>query len=783
MNWNLKHDKSPEFLTLLLDNSNEGIIACDLDFNITFRNERAIEMHGIPPGLPGSCWPEYVTIMEADGFTPTPLDELPLIRALRGEVVTDSYHVLNRKNKSALPVKYNARPLYDENNKQTGAILSTEDSNDLAQSNARFKAIFEQSPLSIQILDKTGKTILVNTSYRNLWGISEEFVNSFILKKYNILEDENLIKSGEIETIRKAFKGETVRVNEFLYDPAVTGKPGRARWATGMIYPLKDAYGEVNEVVIIHQDTTEQHIAVEEKEKLLNQMQEIVRQMPAGIMVSNPEGEILLQNELMKKLIGDFSRAREFFQDPINRALKGELVTSNEVTMPNPSGTDSIFNTSASSIRDVDGKTSASILVAFDVTHEKRIESNRIFLAQVKTLLISTLDYDQILERVASASIPYLADGCMVDLIEDDNIKRIVTKHRDPFIKGLMDELQRRYPPQLNSPQPTAVAIRNGTSQMIKVDAATIARHCYNAEHGSLITRIGIRSHIVIPLQIRGRIIGALNLFTCKNRPDFDEIDYTLALELGRNASIAIDNATLYKDSKSAVQLRDDFISIASHELRTPITSLNLQIEVLNNLVDGLQGDNEIHQLFRKFLGNTNGQLKRLTRLVDDMLDISRITSGKLNHHARKVNFTAVTRDVLERFKDQLRSYQIESAFFCKQDIEVICDPERMDQVITNFMTNAIRYGGKKPIHIILEENNEWVILKVKDHGRGINKADQERIFNRFERAHTEEDVNGLGLGLYINNQIVKEHGGRISIESEPGKGATFIVELPKTTA
>lgn len=751
-----------------------------MNFNILFRNKRALEMHGHPADIDANEWPKYLTVMEANGIDETPYDRLPLIRALKGETVNDAYHVLKRKNKPSLAVRYSSKPLYDQNNVQIGAIVSTEDSQDLAHSTARFKAVFDQSPHSIQILNKCGRTLLVNEAFKRLWDITDEFVEEFILKDYNILDDASLIKTGEIDKIRNAFKGEIINLDEVYYDPAILNKPGRPRWTAATIYPLKDSHGNVNEVVIIHQDTTEHQISIAEREKLVAQLEGIIRQMPAGLMVSNSQGEVLLQNELMKNILQDYSHAEQVFKKPIEKAFKGEKVTSTEILTPKLNDIKSTFRTSAAPIHDTDGKISSSILMASDITQEKRLESNQNFLAQVKTLLISTIDYDQILERVAGSAIPYLADGCMVDIVEGDSIKRIVTKHRDPFIQGLMDDLQRLYPPHIDSPQPTAKAIRTGKSQMMKVDHDVIVQHCIDAHHVDLITRIGIASHIAIPLQIRGKIIGAINIFTSKDRPDFDDIDYTLALELARNASVSIDNATLYKDAKSAVQLRDDFISIASHELRTPLTSLNLQIEVLNNLVTALQGETEVHALMKKFLGSTNKQIKRLTRLVDDMLDISRITSGKMNHNARTVNLTSLTREVLDRFKDQLRSYQIETALFCTGEIEVKCDPERMDQVITNFMTNAIRYGGKKPIHIILEETRDRVILKIKDHGRGINKSDQERIFNRFERAHTAEDVDGLGLGLYINNQIVKEHGGKILIDSEPGKGATFIVELPK---
>jgi signal transduction histidine kinase len=196
--------------------------------------------------------------------------------------------------------------------------------------------------------------------------------------------------------------------------------------------------------------------------------------------------------------------------------------------------------------------------------------------------------------------------------------------------------------------------------------------------------------------------------------------------------------------------------------------------------MESLPENLETTKLMHKFFGSTKNQLKRLTRLVDDMLDISRISSGKLTLNMKRSNMTDLILNVLDRFKDQLKASEIDYQFFYQTEIYVHCDPEKIDQVITNFMTNAIRYGQKKPIHIYLEEKEDSVVIKFRDHGRGIEIHDQERIFKRFERAHTDEDVSGLGLGLYINGQIIEEHKGTIKLISAPGAGATFVVELPK---
>ncbi len=673
---NRKFNSSPEYLSLILENTGHGVFAVDNNFNITYRNKRVLEIHPYPQDLELHSWPEYIQVMEMDGLTPTPNEKLPIMRAMRGETVRNSYHILRRKNAHTILVKYDAHPLKDADGNQIGALLTVDECTDLERSRARFQAIFEQSPLSIQIVDKSGMTVLVNKSFQELWSISEDFVRNFILRDYNMLEDKVLEEAGELDKIRKAFAGETVEIKEFLYDPATINLPGRARYARGLLYPLKDSNGAVKEVVLIHQDVTDKVKAERERER------------------------------------------------------------------------------------------------------EQGINA---FMTQVKSHLMSSIEFERVIDKIASSSIPFLADGCMFDIIEGTQIRRIITKHRDPVKQSLMDELQLRYPPKIDSPQPSARCIRTGQPEFLKIiDPSIVKSNTYDDKHAELIIGIDIYSHISVPFIIRGKVIGALNLFVCSDRRPFDDRDFNTAKELSRHASIAIDNAQLYRDSKIAIQLRDDFISIASHELRTPITSLNLQLEVLTSLVEELPQEVDSARLMHKFFGSTKTQLKRLTRLVDDMLDISRISSGKLSLNLKNVYLNQLIQDLLERFRDQLRDQNIETKFIAADDITLVCDPDRMDQVMTNFMTNAIRYGGKQPVHIHLEQCNQFVTIKVKDHGRGINKEDQERIFKRFERAHTEEDVNGLGLGLYINRQIVEEHQGKIMLESEPGKGSAFIVQFPK---
>jgi signal transduction histidine kinase len=229
------------------------------------------------------------------------------------------------------------------------------------------------------------------------------------------------------------------------------------------------------------------------------------------------------------------------------------------------------------------------------------------------------------------------------------------------------------------------------------------------------------------------------------------------------------------------IQARDEFMSIASHELRTPLTALKMQTELLARGLEKKDSASVMPERIRRYVDQIDRQTTRIVRLVDDMLDVARIQTGRLRIKKERINLSEVLQEVVERFRPQLvaaaegRAPTLKVGRACFGD----WDRLRIEQVIANLMTNAIRYGNKQPIEIRLEQDGAYATLSVKDRGIGVAPEHRERIFDRFERAVSANEVSGLGLGLFISRQIVEAHGGRIWAESEPGQGATFYVELP----
>jgi signal transduction histidine kinase len=235
-------------------------------------------------------------------------------------------------------------------------------------------------------------------------------------------------------------------------------------------------------------------------------------------------------------------------------------------------------------------------------------------------------------------------------------------------------------------------------------------------------------------------------------------------------------------DVRKAIHMRDEFLSIASHELKTPITSLKLQLQVAQRQIKPEQGIvPEAKKLARVFEISIT-QVERLTLLVDDLLDVGRIEAGKFTLDLEETNLAAVVRNVAERFADALDAAKCKIELKLSELVLVHCDPFRIEQVVINILSNAMKYSPGQLIEVSIQEEPQQVVLVIRDHGPGIPPDKQALIFDRFERGSAHQNVGGLGLGLYISKQIVDAHGGKISVESELGHGSTFRVKLPRVS-
>ncbi len=232
-------------------------------------------------------------------------------------------------------------------------------------------------------------------------------------------------------------------------------------------------------------------------------------------------------------------------------------------------------------------------------------------------------------------------------------------------------------------------------------------------------------------------------------------------------------------DLEDAIQTRDQFLSIASHELKTPITSLKLQAQMLKLRVDSRSG---IAPSTEKLVAAADAILKqsdRLVSLVDDLLDVARVKAGKFTYNFQWVDLSKLIHDSIQNWLEPLRSANCALELDIEPGIEADVDGYRLEQVLSNPLSNVTKYACDKPVWVSLSKEDRNAVLIVRDAGSGIPLERQEKIFERFERATPHESISGLGLGLYISKAIVEAHGGKITVESQPGEGSVFTVRIP----
>src|SRR5216683_282781 len=269
------------------------------------------------------------------------------------------------------------------------------------------------------------------------------------------------------------------------------------------------------------------------------------------------------------------------------------------------------------------------------------------------------------------------------------------------------------------------------------------------------------------------RVRGAITFAMERSGRSFAQTEIAIGEELGRRAAAAVEHSRLFKEAEEAVQARDDFLSVASHELNTPLTALKLQMDMLLQQV----GPEATH--LRNRVVRARRQVLRITKLIGNLLDVSRISSGKLALEFEDVDFCEVLREVVERLEETRRRAGSSLQISVPGPVIGRWDRMRIDQVVSNLLTNAIKYGEGKPIEISVEKSDDVARLKICDSGIGIPPEEQPRIFDRFSRAQSVHRYGGFGLGLWIVRQIVDALGGSIEVQSKPDEGSTFLVKLP----
>ncbi len=417
-----------------------------------------------------------------------------------------------------------------------------------------------------------------------------------------------------------------------------------------------------------------------------------------------------------------------------------------------------------------------------DITARKMAEERTMFLAQVSNQFGMSLDFRSALTSAAQMAVPLIADIFLVDLLgRDGHTERVAASvsgldygQRVEFLSGLTIRPDDRHGP--------AVAVRTGQPQLVSsvADAAfpSLARDNDALRHR---TGSSLLSYLTVPLIARRRILGALTIATTTDSGrTLHRDDLHLMEELARRAAMAIDNAMLYREAKQAVRDRDQFLSIAAHELRTPVSSIKGYAQMLLRA----QGKGDIPaERLKRSLETINSSSDRLTLLTSDLLDVSRIRLGQLPLRRTRIDFASKVSSVIQQYQDATTDTHRVDLTVGPGDYTIRADTDRIDQILTNLLENAAKYSPDDDrIVLNLRVEDRQIRLSVQDFGIGLPRGGAKGIFEPFERASNalSHGLPGLGLGLYICRGLIERHGGEIWAESAgEDEGTTFFVTIP----
>ncbi len=434
-----------------------------------------------------------------------------------------------------------------------------------------------------------------------------------------------------------------------------------------------------------------------------------------------------------------------------------------------------------SAMRDQAGRLRGFSNVARNLTERKRGEKAQSFLAEAGEVLTGSLEYERTLQEVARLAVQGMADWCAVAIQGPQGLAVLSVAHADPAREPQVRELLRVLPPgETKLARGLGHVVRTGQSELCPdtLEAAWV-RTALGVDTPERLMALGARSYMCVPLKARGDTFGAITFVSVTPGRNYGSADLALAEELVRRAGLAVDNARRFREAREALKARDEFLSMASHDLRAPLTSLRLQLQaVRRDLRPGSDGTRSPEKLVTR-VESMERQTERMLHMMDALLDITQMTAGRLELKRQKLDLVELVRGAVATLDEELRQSGVQVRVHAEGPVEGRWDHLRLEQVVDNLLSNAVKYGKGRPVDMTVSTDGTTAKLVVRDQGVGVAPEDQERLFERFERVRLDQGVTGYGVGLWIVRRLVEAHGGSISIESRLDEGASFIVQLP----
>lgn len=670
----------------------------------------------------------------------------------------------------------------------------------------------ENTPMAVVEWDQDFRVIRWSAGAERILGWQADEVLGRSLAEIPFVLEEDADSVAEI--CQRLVRGEEPHVFSYNRNYTNDGRIVHCEWYNSS---LRDESGQMLSVLSLVLDVTERKYAEQEREQLLEreriareeveaaqtQLANIFETSPIGLALLNSEQQFVAINEALAEINGltreqhlGRSIADLFGQvDPqLVEVFRQIYATGNSFISPDfavhvPGRDDrrpGYYNVYYLPTVGTHSRVEGVLIYVVDVTERVRLERTQQFLSEASSVLASSLDYQTTLEQVARLTVPELADWCTVHILgEDGTIDQIAVAHIDPDKLAWAERIRDKYPLDPNAARGAAFTLRTGQPDFIPhIPDALLVQAAKDAEHLEILRQVGFKSVMTVPIRAQDRILGVISFISAESGRRYTSADLQLAEELARRASLAIDNAQLYRaaqrdraKAETANRVKDEFLAVLSHELRSPLNPILGWARMLRNRrLDSTKTEQALETIER------NAKLQ--AQLIEDLLDVSRILQGKMTLNVAPVNLAATIEAALEtvRLAVETKKIQVQTTF---EPIAgtVLGDPNRLQQVVWNLLSNAVKFTPPEGrVEITLKQVGTEAQIQVKDTGRGIRPEFLPHVFDYFrqEDGTTTRRFGGLGLGLAIVRQLTELHGGTVEAES-PGQnlGATFTVSLP----
>jgi PAS domain S-box-containing protein len=790
-----KAERSARFLASIVESSDDAIIGKDISGIITSWNRGAERIFGYSAA-------EAVGRPIAMLAPSDRADEMPMIldRIKRGERVEHFDTVRCAKDGRTVPISLTVSPIRDQDGTIVGASKIARDITErkraeetLRQQREWLRVTLDSIGDAVITTDTVGRVSYLNPVAQVLtrWG-QDEAQGQLLSDVFPILH-ERTRKPVENPVARVLREGAVVGLGNHT---VLLARDGTERPIDDSAAPIRGDKGETVGVVLTFRDVTEQRQAQAALRQTEARKSAILDTALDSIITIDHEGKVVEFNPAAERTFG-YRRT-----DVLGRQM-AELIVPPNLRDKHYRGLAHYFATGEGPVLDKriempalrsDGtkfpvelaitRISAEgppLFTAYlrDITENKRAEQASRFLEDASKSLAALVDYESTMQKVARLAVPYFADWCAVDMVEPDgSLRRVAVAHVDLSKVELTKELNRSYPPDPDAPQGVPHILRTGKSELIsEITDARLVEIVKNEELLRIMRELGLKSYLGVPLQARGKTVGAITFVAAESGRRFDAVDLAVAEELAHRAGIAMENARLYSEVREADRRKDEFLAMLAHELRNPLAPIRNALHIMKQpTADGAVVD-RVREIMER-------QVQHMTRMVDDLLDVSRITRGKIELRREVVDLSSMVERTMEATRPLIEDrHQQLTVDLPPQPVRLEADPTRLEQVLANLLNNAAKYThheGRLWLSARLEGSE--LVLRVKDTGVGIAPDMLPRIFEPFVQSNRvlHHAQGGLGIGLTLVRRLVEMHGGTVTAHSEgPGQGSEFIVRLP----